>query len=604
MRKPRLYKWNLNNNTEGLLVFAQAIEELLFHHTLDSFKAPALNTHLNILELRFLAFEVLNRKVKPGALIPILDELENRIKNDPVIEDRKQLFLGYHSKLNTSKKDPEEFYSTADALLSEIDNNYWNDLKRKIVDSIQISHEKKKIISLASIFATEIELHGFDKHFLYFMAFNFFFNGNTPPKRIDHANCIQDFLAIFDGDSFDWFVIFRGCSSFNLFKDQAQFYKFEVLDKLSRDFECGHHNTNYFDQNDQFPLFLVFDKIKAKDRFQARKSCNQKIESFSDICKFHNHDTDLSWQSFCLARKITDINFIQVKPPPAPIIRGMAPRIMSKENISRTIDIMKGHYFDRHSIFLFKKAFDYHRSASETVASENQLVSLWAALEGFLPPPKEDEGLSRINQLLNSILPALSLSYVEKIFRYTSVCLLHAGNNIKDFINDFDNSNDFFKNTLILLTSKELEELRVCLYKSLTNHPLLRYRCHWCHENFKSNKSIRKAVTSHRERLTWHIQRIYITRNQIVHSAQNLPYIDALIENLHSYFDILLDSVMKVGTNSKTKMNIHTSLKVLEINEKLYLDELEGEKKIYCQIGNYKELLFGRQNPMNPFTIN
>lgn len=602
MRKPRLYKWDLNERTEGLLIFAQAIEELLFHHTLDSFKAPALNTHLNILELLFLAVEVLNKKVKPGSLIPVLTELENKIKTDLVIEDKRELFLEYHSKLNASKKDPEEFYSTSNALLSEIENNYWEDLKRKIIEAIQNTYEKKKIISLASVFATEIELRGFNKHFLYFMAFNFFFNGRMPPKRIDNTDYIKEFLAIFDGDFFDWFVIFRGCSSFEVFKDQSQNFKFEVLKELPSDFDYGAYHKSFFDTDEHFPLFLVFDKIKAKDRFQARKSCNRKIESFSDICRFHNHDTSLSWQSYCVARKISESDFVQVKPPPAPMVRGMAPRIMSAENLSRTVDIMKGRYFDKHSIFLFQKALDYHRAAAETIASENQLVSLWAALEGFLPPPKEDEGSSRINQLLTSILPALSLSYVEKIFRYTSLCLRHAGNNVEKFIEDFDTSNDFFENTLMLLTIKELEELRKCLYEILCKHPLLRYRCHWCHENFKSNKAIRKVVVGHQERLTWHIQRIYITRNQIVHSAQSLPYIDALIENLHSYFDILLDSVMKIGQNSRVKVNIYSALKTLEVNEKTYIAGLEGEKT-YCQLTNYKEILFGKDNPLNPFII-
>ena len=57
MKRPRLYKWVLQDNTRGLLFFAQALEELLFHHTVDSFKTPALNTHLNAYELHFLAVE-------------------------------------------------------------------------------------------------------------------------------------------------------------------------------------------------------------------------------------------------------------------------------------------------------------------------------------------------------------------------------------------------------------------------------------------------------------------------------------------------------------------------------------------------------------------
>lgn len=113
-------EFNRKDRRSSFLFFAQSLEELLFHHTLDSFKSPALNTHLNIFELQFLSAEIFRNKVKAGALKPVLEELENRIKTDPAIEDQKDLCSDYHAKIKASIKHPDELFFSAKSLLNLI----------------------------------------------------------------------------------------------------------------------------------------------------------------------------------------------------------------------------------------------------------------------------------------------------------------------------------------------------------------------------------------------------------------------------------------------------------------------------------------------------
>lgn len=175
MRRPRLYKWTINDNTKGLIFFAQALEELLFHHTVDSFKAPALNTHLSAYEIHYLATELKKGKIKQGALEPVIEELENKVKSDPVLEDdRDFLYIPYIETIKKYSKNPDELLATVSSFLAKLDNIYWVSLKRKIIEYTGNFNEKDKILKLAVNLTSEVELRSYSRFYLYFMTINFF----------------------------------------------------------------------------------------------------------------------------------------------------------------------------------------------------------------------------------------------------------------------------------------------------------------------------------------------------------------------------------------------------------------------------------------------
>ena len=82
MRKPRLNRWPNLKETEGLLLVAQRIQECLFDYTLDSYKAPTLNTHTRCLELQHAIKEVAANTFSNKNLKPLVEELAQSIKND------------------------------------------------------------------------------------------------------------------------------------------------------------------------------------------------------------------------------------------------------------------------------------------------------------------------------------------------------------------------------------------------------------------------------------------------------------------------------------------------------------------------------------------
>ena len=62
---------------------------------------------------------------------------------------------------------------------------------------------------------------------------------------------------------------------------------------------------------------------------------------------------------------------------------------------------------------------------------------------------------------------------------------------------------------------------------------------------FKDSKSIYEYLQRHEKLIRWHIMRIYRNRNMIVHSGAYMPYRDMIVENLHFYVDVLLDTLIE-----------------------------------------------------------
>jgi hypothetical protein len=89
MKNYTLSNWNIDITKKGLLFFAETAEEMLFHHSHDSFKVPTLN-------FKFLCYDIVTtiqgieeEKLDAGNLYPLIDELMISYQRDPII---KQLY--------------------------------------------------------------------------------------------------------------------------------------------------------------------------------------------------------------------------------------------------------------------------------------------------------------------------------------------------------------------------------------------------------------------------------------------------------------------------------------------------------------------------------
>jgi hypothetical protein len=100
-----------------------------------------------------------------------------------------------------------------------------------------------------------------------------------------------------------------------------------------------------------------------------------------------------------------------------------------------------------------------------------------------------------------------------------------------------------FEKVAALVALKENEAFRDELYALCDPNPLLRFRIFWVFTRLNTAVAIRETMEAHRRRVDWHIQRIYRSRNLILHAGEAMPYLGSLIENVHAYLDRMLDLV-------------------------------------------------------------
>ena len=93
--------------------------------------------------------------------------------------------------------------------------------------------------------------------------------------------------------------------------------------------------------------------------------------------------------------------------------------------------------------------------------------------------------------------------------------------------------------------------------------PLLVERIQYYSEKLHYN-NIHAFVEKHADRVRWQVMRIYRNRNLIVHNGETMPYLNLLIENLHSYVDEFIEYIIKKSLEGHTINSIYQELYIKE----------------------------------------
>ncbi len=187
MIRPDLSKWEYKQELEGLLIFAQSLDEMLFHHTIDTYKATALGVRTNILELRYLASQIKPNSKTIKMLEPIIEELQSRLRQDVLIKPKyTSVFSYYFQRIEQLKAKPGELVVLLNAFLSEVNIFYWDNLLLAIEEKVASPKAKGDIGSLANTFVVEAEFHNFSRSYIYRKTQDFFFKADVSPRKFNH----------------------------------------------------------------------------------------------------------------------------------------------------------------------------------------------------------------------------------------------------------------------------------------------------------------------------------------------------------------------------------------------------------------------------------
>lgn len=597
MMPPNLVKWENSKELSGLLFFAQRMCELLYDKTLDSYKMPALNTHTSVLELRALIERYVAGKIPQKSYLFALQEAKDKITKENIFNIKEKERLLKYIRQIEADSDVKQLKLVASVLAAEVYSGYWEKLKHNVIGQVSNGKNKKVIDALCANLAVEIQNRGYHKGYIFHKTKKFFFSDKVDPKKVETIDILDDYFELFNGKPKSYDVVFKGRSIPVRLRGLAHSFGISIKTKMPKTYVEARRFDDFAasSNQDRHKLYFLFTVNAVLDPHQAREYAYKQIQFFFDVCRFHNHEVifEVSEVGYCYNRE-KKRGYI-INPPVAPMQCGLISlRAEEKDRIEINLNILSGLYYSENDRFRFIKMMDYHHAAMQTSSYENQLVSLWVAMESFLP---ESLGrTSRINHVCSLVLPVLTLNYNEKIIINLANDLFLTGEHVKAHIESAPVDGDKYKKVLQIITTKEMKEWREELYSLIDCHPLLINRCFTIMKMYSAAHKVKQTLVVHKNKVELHLRRIYSTRNMIVHNARYLPYIKTLVENLHGYIDILVLAMGMVGKYNNNNISIQSALEMVRTRESEYFAALEKHGKTQTTIENCEDFILFSEN--------
>ena len=589
MQIKNITNWNFTPQMEGLLFFANIIDEMTFNYTLDSFKASVHNVFSLMSECIETIDDINDETIKKGSLPPIVEEINDATQQDPifckVVKSKSYDLLVPKINPNTPFKELKhilEMFLSKDVL--ELYNDF---LKADIADLIKTKPNQKKTIEKYSrLFVAQMRFMGYPNASVHLKNKEFFWGSSS---KIRSVKDIDAFLLLFDFKAQEYSVCLFGNKLYRYLSNALQ----QVHINISSTFNLSSWNTSYsnikISQNKG--QYIIVD-IEAMDEYHAFERARSRLVHFTSLFSFYHHKDHFKFvRNEGIVRRKSDGACFKWLIPEAPIMACVDtyPTYASSSYQQAITKIaLHGDSFER-----FTKTIRLHDSAIRSTHTENQFLNLFTAFE-VLIPKTPDSGKDRIVQIADIIIPYLCQHHFRKI--------------AVSFGQDFRHwNNALYTNIMAQVTDGTNDEEKLCALISLQKYApqrsqimadatnvhfyLLRYRLWKLNMRMGSVKNVKATFTRFEERMRWHIFRLYRTRNLIVHAGAHPVYLDMLLENIHSFYDTFMrELLIDITGHNALKLEYSYILHgQCYSNYKQYLKELNNNVAINAN--NYLKVL-------------
>jgi hypothetical protein len=588
MKLKNLSNWEYCDDLNCMLYFAQCIDEMLFNYTLDSYKAPALNSHTLCNEALLTIIEVKNGIINKGAIQPILEELEYSLKTDIISKSIYNEYLDTCLKKLKPTTDLDELYSLIELIKKGFENyNFLNGLTYNLKEKITQNLEKENIYFLSRIFITELINLGYNKNFIHRKVNDFFFSNS----KITSTEQLDDFFKIFNFTINKYDVIFFTTRLFNEIKEVSSNLSIFITDSINEE-NLKPSIKNYINNVKSNKLFATIT-VETIDYYSAFFRAEKQIEKVTCLFNFFHHKNKLNWKTKILIRNNDTNEVFLIDKPESSILncKDLRPNQASKD----LKKIIKNFSFKPDSFERINKSLDLHSYALNAESIDNQMLNIWTAIETLIPK-KVNQNKDRIIQISDVILPFQGVDYIKKIVQYFQKNLIDWNfTEFRHICEQVGEGNDTLEKISAFICLSKYQTLRNEISSKLVaqNYLILNNRLFFLNKTLSSIDNIKEILTNHIHRVNWHIQRIYRTRNLIVHSGQYFSFTPILIENLHTYFDLVIKQIFKLRIVENRVNTLEQSYTETNVRLEFQLDFLNKNKGKKIDEVEYITALFG-----------
>lgn len=571
MIKKKITHWQNVPEIEGLLFFAQRLSEMLFDHTIDTYKPMVMNTHLLCKEALRVIELIEKQLIDKNNLKSILEELNWSYASDAVA--KKILINDGSTYLPISNfENIDDVKVRIELVLNKMPLSKYITINKQLLKEAIISNKKKSINKLTSNIITSLKTFGYSQPYLYHRTNLFFYNRNKP---ITNFSQIDDFLDLFPLKKSKYQVLIIGSEIYLKIKDSSEAFGFEILEDKPTKFNDGAHS--YSLNKDE--VYILNSETEATDFISARLLAERAIEKLSSIFVFFHHKNRPVYRPDFLIYDSENKAVLHCPKLKSPMAKGFDFR----EEIAakKLFEMMHSFSLERSSFERVDKALDLHSIAVHNRNIDNQILSLWIAFETLVP---NFENKGKLQQVIDSLLPVLKTKYLDAIISdLVNTLIRQKKEEIKTLICEIDIEKSQEENTVALILANDLAHKRIELYSLLDDYPLLRFRVFELNEKLSSGAGILDFIKTHQLKVEWQLRRIYRTRNLIVHSGKSFRNTELLVENAHTYLDSLINQLFDLASGengintieqgiAETLLQWEKKEKFLKMNKDIQID--------------------------------
>ena len=545
---------NKESAHEGVLYCAQRIEEMLMGYTSHLYKVPVYNSFLLVNEYLETASLVQSCILDKSHLKIIIDEFIHTFRCDMIIKEHfsdKEINYFFNSLKDATLFEQKKMMNF---LLHRMKNYpIWCADILKIACSMP--QEKKRMESILRSYVPMLIGAGYSPDYIYWFCLKIFENDS-----LSDVTSVGHFFKRFDLADNDYDVYYAIDKKFKQFSTVLEriidisFEEDEYTNALKYDkkrYICVHQRTSALDNN---------------------RAVEQVYRNFSLFVRYYSFLSDRNERWHDETAMVIDSHnnkfFIPFKP-----LGYLYPKVFDDKIVGKNSERVIAALLENTGTTDFNrinKIIKIHNIALNSEDTNNAFLNLWSIMEIIGISDREE---SKIQEVLKSVVPILLHNYAKNVFKQI-YCYLK--DNLEE--NDFRallqtiaiGENEIEKIAfMIALPSCKVE--REYAYNILSDFPLLRNRIFVLRtEIFEKKSKFIKKLNNYKQRLEWHIQRIYRVRNSIIHSGESSERIRDLVEHLHAYIDEIIFEIIERMIQEDSLVSIENVL----VYNKVYIDNL------------------------------
>lgn len=528
----------------GYEFFAQCLDEMLFEYTMDTYKPLMHNASTLTIEAQRVLGEL-----EKGVLhddrhfTEIVAELDWMMSRDAVA--RNLLSLDHETFLSdVTAKSIKASKAKLSLLMSALSrDDYCGAVENALKKEIETGRQKKEILYLARSWLSSAIAAGYSRRIIRQQLQESMLEVDTA----NEAEKLEKFFSEFKFEEKTYAVCVCGSSLFRAISDFLRSIKISCSDTPPEGID-----PTFWPENRDQACYLALD-VKALDIFSARKLCNYRFERVANFFSVFHHKDQASWSPIFAITERLDLGeserpskliWKQVSAPVPPMTRviDLFPTRAARDMMRASGELkLTGPAMEN-----FSRVVTLHGAAIRAVDADVQLLTLWSALEAIVPTCADGSIADKVTE---SLMPFLLIRYIDDIFDDLLADIRRWDK--KFFQRNLATASSAFSHPSRALAerllSRDCDGEKQEIVNATKPYYLLTNRINLIVERYKSPDQVRRCIDFHGRKVSWHLRRIYRSRNLYVHSGKSAPGTDSLVECAHRYLDVYFRSVFDIS---------------------------------------------------------